>query len=214
VKAAGLSEELEAKLDAVTEAQVKARGRITRPTALLIDKSSSMTEAIDLGKRIGAMLSAVCEAELYVYAFDTIAMKIDPGNTDLASWEKALAGIKASGSTSCGVAVERMRQKKQYVKQIIMITDEGENTAPTFVRTLQAYRHELKADPNVCFVKTRGSSDMLEKQLLQAGLPCDVFQFAGDYYALPNLLPMLSQASKLEMLMEIMEYPLPKRKSA
>ncbi len=75
------------------------------------------------------------------------------------------------------------------------------------------YRAELNADPNVCFVKTRGSSDMLEKQLLQAGLPCDVFQFAGDYYALPNLLPMLSQASKLEMLMEIMEYPLPKRKT-
>ena len=42
-KAAGVPEELVAKLDEVTEAQVRARGAITRPTALLIDKSGSMS---------------------------------------------------------------------------------------------------------------------------------------------------------------------------
>src|SRR5207302_1532621 len=118
-KAAGVSEELEAQLDRVTEAQVRARGRIARPTALLIDKSGSMHQAIEVGKRIGAMLSAVCEAELYVYAFDTIAIAIEPGGRELATWEKALAGVKAAGGTSCGVAVDRLRQKKQYVEQII-----------------------------------------------------------------------------------------------
>ena len=61
----------------MADAQVKARGRITRPTALLIDKSGSMELAIELGKRIGAMISAVCETELYVYAFDTMAYPIE-----------------------------------------------------------------------------------------------------------------------------------------
>ncbi len=42
----------------------------------------------------------------------------------------------------------------------------------------------------------------------------DAFQFTGDYYALPNLVPLLSRPSKLELLMEIMEYPLPVRKPA
>ena len=42
----------------------------------------------------------------------------------------------------------------------------------------------------------------------------DVFQFTGDYYALPNLVPLLSKPSKLELLMEILDYPLPRRKSA
>ena len=55
---------------------------------------------------------------------------------------------------------------------------------------------------------------MLERQMQQAGLPTDLFQFTGDYYALPNLIPMLCQSSRLELLMEIMEYPLPKRKAA
>ncbi len=213
-KAAGVDPDLEKKLDQVTDAQVKLRGRITRPTALLIDKSGSMQEAIEVGKRIGAMLSTVCESELYVYAFDTIAIKIEPAGQDLVSWEKALAGVKAGGGTSCGVGIERLRQKRQYVEQIILVTDEGENTPPCFTQSLQKYREELNADPNVCFVKTRGASQMLETQMKAAGLAADAFQFSGDYYALPNLIPMLSQSSRTEMLMEIMEYPLPVRRSS
>ena len=72
----------------------------------------------------------------------------------------------------------------------------------------------MKADPNVCFVKTPGSSDQLEKQCRQSGTLFDAFQFTGDYYALPNLVPMLSRPSKLELLMEIMDYPLPARRPA
>ena len=37
---------------------------------------------------------------------------------------------------------------------------------------------------------------------------------AGDDYSLPNLVPLLSKPSKLDLLMEIVEYPLPKRRSA
>ena len=152
-----LSDDVRRTLEQVADAQVKAKGRIERPTALLIDKSGSMSVAIELGKRIGALVSAVCAQALYVYAFDTIAYPIEAAGTDLAAWEKALKGIKAGGGTSCGVAVEMMRRKKQYVEQIIVVTDEEENTAPLFVETLKKYREEVKADPNVCFVRTPGA---------------------------------------------------------
>ena len=211
---ASVSAEIKAKLQAVTDSQIKAKGRIKRPTALLIDKSGSMSLAIELGKRIGAMISAVCERELYVYAFDTLAQPVDRAGDDLASWEKSLVGINAGGGTSCGVAVEAMRLKKQYVEQIILVTDEGENTAPLFVPTLLKYRQALKADPNVCIVRVPGSTSLLETQCRNAGITADTFQFGGDYYALPNLVPLLSKPSKLELLMEILDYPLPMRKSA
>ena len=42
----------------------------------------------------------------------------------------------------------------------------------------------------------------------------DVFQFAGDYYSLPNLVPLLARPSRLELLQEILEYPLPVRRAA
>jgi len=214
LKAADLAPDVQRRLEQVADAQVKAKGRITRPTALLIDKSGSMEIAIDIGKQLGALISAVCEKELYVYAFDTMAYPIDQAGDDLAAWERALRGIKAGGGTSCGVPIEYLRRKGQYVEQIIMVTDEGENTAPLFVDALKKYREEVKADPSICFVRTPGASTHLEEQCRQAGIPADAFQFTGDYYALPNLVPLLARPSKLELLMEIMEYPLPTRRPA
>jgi hypothetical protein len=212
MKAADLSADMRQKLEQVADTQVKAKGRIARPTALLIDKSGSMELAIELGKRIGAMISAICEKDLFVYAFDTVAYPIERAGDQLASWEKALKGIKAGGGTSCGVALEFMTRKKQYAEQIIVVTDEGENTPPLFVTALAKYREEVKCDPTVCFVKTPGATMQLETQCRAAGVMCDAFQFSGDYYSLPNLVPMLSRPSKLELLMEIMDYPLPQRK--
>ena len=214
LKVADVSAEVRQKLEEVADAQVMARGRIERPTALLIDKSGSMSVAIELGKRIGAMLSAVCARELFVYAFDTIAYPIAPAGVDLSGWEKALMGITAGGGTSCGVAVEQLRKKRQYVEQLIVVTDEGENTAPFFVNAVKIYRDEVKADLNVCFVKVPGATAQLEDQCRQAGLSADAFQFSGDYYSLPNLIPMLARPSKLDLLMEIMEYPLPERRAS
>ena len=122
--------------------------------------------------------------------------------------------FSTGGGTSIGCSLEAMRLKKQSVEQIILVTDEGENTAPLFVASLAKYREAVKADPNVCFVKTPGSSNHLEEQCRRAGVLFDAFQFTGDYYALPNLVPLLSRPSKLELLMEIMDYPLPTRKPA
>src|SRR5438552_11938737 len=153
MKAANVSADVRQKLEQVADTQVKAKGRIARPTALFIDKSGSMEQAIELGKRIGALISAVCEKELYVYAFDTMAYPIERAGNDLAAWEKALKGITAGGGTSCGVALEYMTRKQQYAEQIILVSDEGENTAPLFVASLAKYREAVQADPNLCFVR-------------------------------------------------------------
>ena len=213
ISAANVSGEVKAKLEQIADAQVKAKGAIKRPTALLIDKSGSMSVAIELGKRLGAMISAVCESDLFVYAFDTIAYPVARGGNDLASWHTALAGINAGGGTSCGVAVETMRLCRQYVEQVILVTDEGENAGPLFVPALQKYCVEMKAAPNVCIVRTPGAATGLESQCKKAGIAVDTFQFSGDYYALPNLVPLISRPSKLELLMEIMAYPLPQRRA-
>jgi hypothetical protein len=214
VKAADLAPDVRRRLEEVADTQVKAKGRIRRPTALLIDKSGSMNVAIELGKRIGALISTVCEKELYVYAFDTVAYPVERAGGDLAAWERALAGISAGGGTSCGVGLEVLRRKRQYVEQLILVTDEEENTAPLFVDSLRKYREEVNADPTICFVRTPGAATHLEEACRRAGLSADAFQFTGDYYALPNLVPLLSRPSKLELLMEILEYPLPTRRPA
>lgn len=116
---------------------------------------------------------------------------------------EACKGIKAGGATACGVPLEQMIRANQYVEQIVLITDEGENTPPSFLVSLRRYQEALKADPTVCIVRTPDAYDRVERQCQRDGVQVDVFQFAGDYYALPNLVPLLSRPSKLEFLMSV-----------
>jgi len=213
IKSSGATGELKEQLNDIANTQLKNKGLIKKPTAILIDKSSSMKQAIEIGKRIGSMISTVMDADLYVYAFDTMAYQLTvPRGNELSNWEKAFAGIYPSGCTSCGIGVEMLRRNKQKVEQIIMITDEGENTSPTFYSTLVKYQEEMNIKVHVVFVKVTGSIDKLEGYCGRNGISYDAYQFSGDYYSLPNLIPFLIKPSKLDLLMEIMSYPLPTRK--
>ena len=51
----------------------------------------------------------------------------------------------------------------------------------------------------------------MERKLAEKQAQVDTFTFAGDYYSLPNLVPLLSRPSRLELLLEILETPLPVR---
>lgn len=214
VEAAGATGELAEALDQVTDAQIKAKGAITRPTALLIDKSGSMNIAIEVGRQLGALVSAISKAELFAYAFDTVAYPVAAKGNTLADWEKALAGINAGGGTSCGVALARMRGQKQRVEQIVIVTDEAENTAPLFKQEYLAYADAVGVRPAVIIVKIGQAAAVLEAACAQLGVAPQVFEFRGDYYALPNVIPFLTYPSMTEMVMEILNYPLPKRKAA
>ena len=212
-EAVGATGELAEALDEVTEAQIKATGSITRSTALLIDKSGSMNMALEAGRQLGAMISAIAKGDLYAYAFDTVAYPIEPRGPSLVDWEKAMAGLHATGGTSCGVALDWLRRKGQRVEQIVMVTDEGENTAPLFRDAYTAYADEWKVRPAVILIKIGQASNTLEQACAQLGVAPNVFEFRGDYYALPNVIPLLTYPSLADMVMEILSYPLPQRKT-
>ncbi len=213
LKSANLDESMSKLVEQVGDIQIKSKARIKRATALLIDKSGSMDMAIDAGKQIAAIIAPICEAGLLVYAFDTMSYPIlTKGGNELSDWEKAFKGITAGGGTACGVSLEAMRRSKQVVEQIIMVTDQAENTAPFLTPSLKSYSDEFKVTPNVVIVNIGSHCKALEKSLGAALVAVDTFNFTGDYYSLPNLLPMLAGGTRLEFLMDIMAYPLPERK--
>lgn len=203
-------------LEDIADTQIKSKGRIKLSTCLMVDKSGSMTQAIELGKQIGSILSAVMDAPLYVYAFDNIAYPLKPSGTDLASWEKAFKGISSGGGTACGVAFDYLIKNKQLVEQVILITDEGDNQAPLFYEGFQKYVKAMGNVPAVTIVKTVGASDKVERDCRNAKIAFDTWQFAGgtDYYSLPEMVKMLSRPSKLDLLMEIMSTELPERRAS
>jgi hypothetical protein len=206
-----LDEDTVARLEKVTNEQVKRRGTITRPTALLVDKSGSMENAIEIGKRLAALISGITEANLFVYAFDTLPYPVVAQGKELTDWERAFQHIKAGSSTSIGAPLEAMRKKRQVVDQIIIVTDEGENAAPYFGDVYKTYCRELAVMPNVLIVRVGTHYNWLETQLKQQQAPVETFTFAGDYYSLPNLVPLLTRPSRLDLLMKILDTALPVR---
>jgi hypothetical protein len=208
--ATDLDAETVARLETVANEQVKRRGRISRSTALLVDKSSSMDQAIEVGKQIAALVAGVAEADLFVYAFDSAPYPVRANGTELTDWEKAFAHLRAGGATSIGAPLEAMRIRKEKVEQIILVTDEEENTSPMFADVYANYQRDLGVAPNVVIVKVGQASTWLEDKL-KGKVPVDTFTFSGDYYSLPNLIPLLARPSRLELLMEILDTPLPVR---
>ena len=182
--------------------------------AFVVDTTGSMNVALEIGRQLGAMISAVCQADLFAYAFDTIAYPVEPKGKSLADWEKALRGVNAGGGTSCGVALDWMRRQGQRVEQVVLVTDEGENTAPLFKDAYEAYAKALVVRPSVTIVKIGQASDLLERACRELGVSPNVVAFGGDYYALPNVIPLLSYPSQTELLMEILNYPLPQRRAS
>ncbi|MCK6511607.1 hypothetical protein L6R29_16750 [Myxococcota bacterium] len=204
--------DIKERLQEVTEERLLSKGTIDRSTALLIDKSASMEMALEVGQRIGAMIGLLCSRGLLAYAFDTMPYPIkSPESDSLADWQKAFHGIRAGGRTSIGSPIQWMRRKQQRVEQIILVTDGEENASPYFVEELQAYQKELDIYPTLVMVKVGSDRELLESRCERAGIAMDVYRFNGDYYSLPNLIPMLTQPSRVDLLMQILDYPLPQR---
>jgi hypothetical protein len=207
--AARLGEAITRRLQLTDEA--KRQGRISRPTALLVDKSGSKQDAIEVGKQLAAMISSITVADLFVYAFDTLPYQVQAGGPGLKDWERAFKRIKAGGSTSIGAALVPLRIKKQVIEQIVLVTDEDENTPPFFVDAYESYRRELNIAPGVIIVKVGQAGDRIERKLREKRVRFDTFAFAGDHNSLTNLVPLLSRPARLEMLVEILGTPLPAR---
>ncbi len=215
-KSAGVSEDLRKQLEDVADAQVKSKGRIIRPTALFVDKSGSMSQGIEIGKQMASLISAIMDSNFYVYAFDTMPIPIKSQGTDIASWTKAFAGINAGGGTSYGAAMAMLTRNKQFVEQIVLVGDEGEYQSPTFLNAYNAYVAEMNVKPSIFILQCgdRQSYGRIREQLIRHGIEVDHYEFNGDYYSLPQLIPYLTKKSRLDLLMEVMSYPLPQRKSA
>ena len=202
-------EEVSSELMSISEAQTKYKGKITRPTALLIDKSASMRESIEIGKQLGTMIGSVCETDFYCYAFDSIAYNIRPEDSaSFESWNKEFEDIKPSGRTSCGVGIYKLSVENQKVEQIIMVTDEGECASPRFLTSLNEYSDKFEK-PDLVMIRCGSSRHrILTDMAIRNGYNVDEWEFDGDYYSLPNLLTFLTRKSKVDLLMEIMSYPL------
>ncbi len=226
-------------LTEVTDARVAAKIEIRRPTALFVDKSASMTEAIEVAKQLAALIGAVVSADFRVYTFDTAAFELAPivvterrrslfsallsrsarndppapeaRRSTLSEWERVFTFVKPAGRTSIGAPLAKLHQERIRIEQIVLVTDEQENEAPLFRDAYAAYAAEMGIAPSVVIVHVGTPYRLFGDELQRRGIELLRFEFDGDYYSLPNLLPLLARPTRGELVDLIMARALPRR---
>lgn len=210
-----MDQETAYRLEQVVNEKLQKKGSISKATALLVDKSSSMTVALDVGKQLAAMISGITKSELFVYVFDETAKQLQTNveTSNVSQWDKCFHLVFPGGATSIGSCLQTMRRANQVVEQIIVVSDLNENVPPFLPEEFRLYCDAIGSVPNLVLVKVGQFTEFLENQLKHSETQFDSFIFGGDYYSLPNLIPILSRPSRLDLLFDILATVLPTRKS-
>jgi hypothetical protein len=166
-----------------------------------------------VGKSVAALVSGATEAPLYVLAFDQITYPIVSREQTLTGWEAAFKPILAHGRTNMGSCVDYLIRKNIIVEQFVYVTDEGETDSPFFPVKYEEYKKKFNVTPHVVVINVEGNDHTFSQRLKQAGIEYDIYSpKETDYYSLPGLISLLSRKTKIDLLYEVMDTPLPSRK--
>lgn len=215
-KAAGgvTDESVLKKLDEIADKQIKKAGTIKMSTAVFIDRSGSMEQAIETGKRVASTISGAMEAPLYVVSFSDMPQEIKAPDKTLTAWENAFKPIRAGGGTSIGCALDYLMRAEYKVEQIVVVTDEDERNSPLFVDVLPKYIAKFGITPRIVIIHVGEKYTGFRTALTHRGIEFEVYDPQNaDYYALPGLVSFLSRNTKIDLLYEIMGTPLMKRRA-
>lgn len=115
-------------------------------TAIFLDISGSMNgEYLQIGSVFALALYKKTQGNSLFWLFDTEVEDARPSRRDsiLTQAER----IQARGGTDTGAPVRKLLAERRKVDQIIIITDEQQNSGSPFYEALQKYR--AKVNPNV-----------------------------------------------------------------
>lgn len=197
---------LREELYQMAQERLRARGSIERSTLLLVDKSGSMQECVEIGKQLATMISTVCRAQLWVECFDSEATTIvRPLQNSLEGWTKSFRYIRAGGATSIGVGLRK--HISQRIEQIVVVTDGEDNANPLFIDAYRAYQDKHGFCPSLFVVRVQSNqNNSMETALRSANLDYTALPFQGDYYNLPNFVSLLCQGGQ-DLVEEVLHYP-------
>ena len=194
-------------VEKTVDTRLAEKATITRSTIMLVDRSGSMEESIEVAREIAALISPLCQAGLWVYAFNTTAEKITARETTRAAWTEAFRYVGANGGTSIGCGLKAALGENIQAEQVIIISDGRENQHPMITDVLRDYAAKYSR-PDFVFVKVdAGVSSWADTMLEMSINPLTTWEFKGDFYSLPNLLPLLAQPSAAQLVEEIMKTP-------
>lgn len=193
------------KLKGLKDEKLSQLGGIDGDWLVLADKSQSMHESIEIAKEVASLIVQQVKGNVYLIFFNANPQFVNVTGLDLDSIKEKTKGVRSGGMTSIGVGVDYILKRQLLVNGIVLISDGGENTRPTFDETCMKYADKMGIEPTIYHIRVKGHPDRL------VGMKTMVeklhFGKDVDYYSLPNLVLSL-KANRYQFLDEIMETPL------
>lgn len=199
-----------AKLRGLQERQLHNLGGVEGDWLVLVDKSSSMTSAVEAGKQVAALLSRMAKGKVALVFFDTHPQWFDVTGQDYESVKSVTARVRAGGSTSIGCGLDMCVDKGLDVDGVAIVSDGGHNTLPAFSSAMKRFEKAFDRVPTVYFYHLDGDRDSLTSDCQSSGIDVQEFDLRGrafDYHSLPNLVGTM-RTSKYSLIDEVMNVPL------
>lgn len=180
---------------------------------VLGDVSPSMSHAIEPTRQICALLARVAKGKVHLVFFDEAPRYFDVTGKGYDEILELTKRITTGSGTSCGCGVEYARTKNLSVDGIVIVTDGGENVAPSFGDAVKAYAAHFGKDvPAYVWLLHGSSPDTMTATAQRAGIALTTFDLrkqgtAIDSYSIPNMVATM-RTNRFSLADEIMATPL------
>lgn len=209
VSAQGADEEVQAIIDVAVQKAVDKGQRIASNVLILVDRSGSMSQSIEVAKEFGFRIAPSVDGELRVVAFNEYASVIKVADKNsLKGWQEAFKTITDNGGTSVEVGFRKgVENFTPHV--IVVITDGGENRGD-FASALQAWTRETGITPRVGVIRVAGEPDQLSGRIEAKKMwEFDRVEFDGDYYVFDQMTSFFGGPPAKSFVERIMDTSLP-----
>ena len=197
------------KLISIQKSKEKELKKIQANVLILADASGSMQHIIELSKKIAGAVSANVVGNNYLIFFNSsprLFKVTDKSYDEICSITK---NVVAQGQTSVGCGLSYINDCGYDIDIIIIVSDGGENSYPSFVTAYKKYVSKKEQEPVVYFFRVGVDRDTLSESCASSNIQIEKFEVGSsfDYYALPNILNTI-ETKRYALINEILDTPL------
>jgi len=176
---------------------------------ILADKSPSMRNSLDVGRKIADLLARVAKGRVHLVWFDSEPTYFDVSGKSFDEIVELTKRIVVSGGTDIGCGLDYMLQKKLEVDGIAVVSDGGDGRPGGFSKAYAAYSAAFGKEVPVYFYQLAGDPDTFSKRVVVDGIQMTTFDLRGgvDFYSLPNIAATM-RTNRYGLSDEIMATPL------
>lgn len=191
----------------------RTSNKIEKNLLILVDRSESMENAIEVATQFCAKITPLCTADLMVIYHNDVGAIIDAEiRSEINSWTHAFRNVKAGGNVLHQRGLQTALIAGFEPEAIVMITNGDEDKNSNIIQTIVNYSNNTGVDVHVIMIGVDvGDKNTLGPRLGQSGLRFDDLVFDGDYSLFNQIGILLSGPPQQSIVERIMEIELPRR---